>query len=156
MTCYVCRYYFCYICEGPVGQCVCDTVPVRSKYLRFLVYSLLFTILFSAIPMVLVIGAPIACTWACLQFVGNDCCGYNYDHEELKCVVPGAIVGINCGLLFSPLAIIGALCVGPFFVCYGAGAFAYDQYQNRKYAQEQAEQAIEDYNRRQLEQLLNE
>jgi hypothetical protein len=109
-------------------------VPVRSKYLRFLVYSLLFTILFSAIPMLLVIGAPIACTWACLELVGRNCCGYNYDHEELKCVVPGAIVGINCGLLFSPLAIIGALCVGPFFVCYGAGAFAYDQYQNRKYA----------------------
>ncbi len=134
MTCYTCKYYFCYICEGPVGSCLCDAVPVRNRYLRFLGYSLAILIIYAAIPMVMVIGLPILCIFACLELVGENCCDYSSDDRRFMCTMPAVCVGLNCGLLCSPLAIVGTLCVGPFFVCYGAGALTYEMYQNRQHA----------------------
>ena len=110
MSCSVCRYYFCYICSGPVGACYCDVVSVKYKWLRFLIYIFLATILIMAIPMFLLLATPIAITIFAFKKVNDD---YYYTSNKWICIVPGFMYTMYMGCLLNVIAIPIILTVGP-------------------------------------------
>jgi len=123
MHCSQCGYGFCYICNGALGVCICDAVPIRAKWLRYCLYTVVFTVLFSAIPMVLVLWFPIALLAFFTNLLG---CGDSF-FETGFCGVPFLICALNCGICCMPLGITWALCTAPLLVCY-AGLKAFKNY----------------------------
>jgi hypothetical protein len=99
-------------------MCICDAVPIRTKWLRYCIYAIVFTVLVSAIPMVLVLMVPIAVVAGCASVVGECVCD-DYSSCGGCCALPVLICAINCGICCMPLGIMGALCTAPYFVCYG-------------------------------------
>jgi len=100
-------------------MCICDAVPIRAKWLRYCLVTIVFTLLISAIPMFLVLMVPIA-----MVIAGGGACGDSICDDYGGCTgpflgVPLLICSLNCGICLMPLGIVGALCSGPFFVCYG-------------------------------------
>lgn len=111
-------------------MCVCDAVPIRSKWIRYILVALLFTILFAAIPMFLVLAVPLGCAGGFSTCCGeNECCNGNCDGKAIL-AVPMAICGFNCGIVGSTCAIPAMLLIGPFFLCYGATVMFGEYYDN--------------------------
>ena len=130
-------------------MCLCDGVAIKSKWIRYAIVALVLTVGFAAIPMVLVLALPIACVAGsvgcgdapCCN--GDECCG-------AICAFPVMLCGFNCGLMWSPLAIVAALCVGPFAICIG-GYEAWEEYsRNVEAAKRTAKQKIDAYNQKML------
>jgi hypothetical protein len=102
MRCTVCDHYFCYVCKGKVGNCLCDAVPVRSRLLRYSMYVLILTIVFAAIPMFLTLAVPCLTVYGCviLFFEGRS----SYDFAIFYCI-PVSICGLNCGCILNAIAL---------------------------------------------------
>ena len=126
MTCSVCKYYFCYICNGPVHQCYCDVVPVRSKWLRMLGYLFIATLFFMAIPMLLLLITPMALTIFVFAKIQDEY-RYSFDGFKWLCAVPGFMYLMYTGCLLNLIAIPIILTVGPFLLCFALYKFYEDQ-----------------------------
>jgi len=100
-------------------MCICDAVPIRTKWLRYCIYATVFTLLVSAIPMVLVLMVPFAVVAGCFTTIGEYICDDYSSGAGCCCALPVLICAINCGICCMPLGIIGVLCTAPYFVCYG-------------------------------------
>jgi len=121
MTCSVCRYYFCYICNGPVGTCYCDAVPIKSKWLRRLVYIFLITLFFMAIPMILLLATPIGLVIFVMGTIHREYrYSYSSPYHTIKyfIAVPSFMILFYVGCLLNVVAIPIILTLLPFFVCY--------------------------------------
>jgi hypothetical protein len=130
-------------------MCLCDEVAIKSKWIRYTIVALVLTVGFAAIPMILVLALPIMCTAGATGCGGFPCCNNNECCGAI-CLLPAMLCGFNCGLMWSPLAIVGALCVGPFVLCFG-GYEVWDEYiSNVEAAKRTAKQKIDAYNQKML------
>ena len=130
-------------------MCLCDEVAIKSKWIRYTIVALVLTIGFAAIPMVLVLALPIICTLGATGCGEAPCCSGD-ECWGLPCVLPAMLCGFNCGLMWSPLAIVGALCVGPFVLCVGGYEVFSEYIRNVDAAKQTAKRKIDDYNQKML------
>lgn len=103
MSCSVCSHYFCYVCKGNVGNCLCDAVPIRSRLLRYSAYALMLTIFFAAIPMFMTLAVPLMVVFGCFNLLSGD--------SFLLCIIPMSICAFNCGCILNAIVLPLGLCL---------------------------------------------
>ena len=127
MSCTVCDYRFCYICNGARDQCICDLAPIRNKFLRYIFYFFLVGLFYMLIPMILVFGLTVYGIILYIYLVKRS----GEDSGFIFCPLV-SLFSLNCGLCLSVIAIPIALLVAPFFVCIGLGILIHENHKKTK------------------------